>query len=258
MFKSFYTLCLITLFFNLSYADNETSSKKYVEFLGKVKRTTYVYKEPSLSSKKLRVLYEGFKIIIIQDYNNDWYLIKYNNVKTGYVLKKYVEIKNTLKKEVKRGPYQLKKIEIDLDSLIKRYNFYMKESKYYLETGYVPVFKFESITKKGDTLEVKLVYTLDVKDGVKKIDINNPFQDVLKQLIEVIFFKMFVEEAKSYVIKIYEYKDNKKVEYVKLRYQYNDNKYFEIKNYDGKIWDYIESTLDINLLFKTLPLKGVK
>ncbi|BAI79959.1 hypothetical protein DEFDS_0465 [Deferribacter desulfuricans SSM1] len=252
-----YLVYLIILILpTLGFSDNKTASNKYVELLAKVKNTTYVYKQPDTKSKKLRKIYKGSKIIVIQDVNADWYLVKYNNVRTGYVLKKYIELRYTLKKEVKRVPYQLKKLEIDLDSMIKRYNFYMKESRFFMDTGYVPVFKLHSVKKSGDTVTVSLLYDIEVKKGVKVLDKNNPFADILQKFIEVIFFKMFIEKAKNYQIVIFTQDGKSKNEYAKLRYVADEKRFFEIKNYDGKIWDYIESTVDPDTLFKYLPVKG--
>ncbi|MGA1846727.1 SH3 domain-containing protein [Deferribacter abyssi] len=231
-----------------------TKSKNMVRFLetlAKVKVSTYVYKQPNLKSKKLRRLYKGSKIIVIQDYNDKWYKVKYNNVRTGFVLKNTIELRYTLKKEVKKGPYQLKKLQIDLKSFIQRFNFNMTESKFFLDMGYVPNFKLKSVKKFDDTLRVELYYFWNIKKGVVVSKNENPFQDLIKQFLEVVFFKMFMERYRYYEIYVYDKNRNdKKAElYAKLRYTDRDNRFFEIKNFDGKIWDYIECNVSLNSLF---------
>ncbi|WP_188020338.1 SH3 domain-containing protein [Deferribacter autotrophicus] len=257
MFRKLLIFLLFFFCFSISaIAGDNASSKsdnvtKFIETLAKVKVTTYVYKEPNIKSKKLRRLYRDSKIIVIQDYDDKWYKVKYNNVRTGFVLKKNIEMRYTLKKEVKRGPYQLKKLQIDLKSLIQRFNFNMTESKFFLDMGYVPNFGLKSVKKFNGTLRVELYYFWNIKKGVKIKKKENPFQDLLKQFLEVVFFKMFMEQSKYYEIYIYDKnKKGKNTElYAKLRYTDMDNRFFEIKNVDGKIWDYVESNVSLNSLF---------
>ena len=196
----------IVLFFLLSFlsaglanSDNESIT---LEVLGTIiGDKIYIRKEPSFSSEKVRRVYDRQNVIITGK-KGDWFMVKISNYREGYVHKKNIEYKNILKKE--RPGFDLKKLNYDLRALVNKFNNKVTTSEYFNKSGYKPDINLDVCLFKGKTLTVKLKYNCEFKDDVMLPDnSDNPLQDIMVSLLNIVILKMSLIQADKYIINIY-------------------------------------------------------
>jgi uncharacterized protein YgiM (DUF1202 family) len=246
-------ICFLIFCYGSIYADNSSVT---VETRGTVNHSRVkVKKRPDMASRTVRTLYKNAKVVVIGE-EGDWYKIKVNNVRNGYVLKKYIDFLSTLKKENKKVPYEKRRAILEVKALIERFNLNLIESMYYEKEKLVPNFAYMGSTINKKLFKVKIHYKVkNIVDKDSNINLPNPFQNVILSFIEVMFFKMMTYESDKYEIDIYvssEDSDGMK-EYAKLIYENDKNRFVDIKNNSGKIWKYIKSDTDKKELFKMYP-----
>jgi hypothetical protein len=129
---------------------------------------------------------------------------------------------------------------------------------YYEKEGIIPYFGFIKTKKINNTLVTEIVYMGKNSNGYSKsIDQKNPFPDLIKSFMEVIFFKMMIVKADEYVIniKVYDFSNKKQKykNYATLTYDTKMSKFEDLKNNSGKIWKYIKSSVPADELFIKYP-----
>lgn len=251
-------MLIILILPDFANAGNEDRSITNVEVRGVISsRAVSIWKKPDIKSKRIKTLWRGSKVVVIKK-EGDWLKIKVNNVKNGYVLKKYVDFKATFKKETKKGSHLLKKASLEIKSLVDRFNINMNDSMYYEKEGVIPYLEYVYCRKKGKTVSVELNYKgKNVQGHEEEINKDSPFSDMMKSFMEVVFFKMMIVQVDSYKISINGYsftEDDKKLEsYTVLTYDSSSSTFEALKNDNGKIWEYIKSSKPINELFVKYP-----
>lgn len=237
-------------------ATTDNKSAQDVEIRGVINTKMVVARsKPDQKSKRVKTLWRGAKVVVLSA-KGDWYKIKTNNVRTGYILKKYVDFKSTLKKENKRVSPQLRKARLDIKSLINRFNVNMNESMFFEKEGIIPYVEYVQTKYTKSKVSVELRYMgKNSKGPGNEIDQANPFNGMMKSLMEVVFFKMMIVQADTYEISIetYDYtEDNKKLKpYSVLTFQSESSSFDSLKNDSGKIWEYIQSSKPTSELFVT-------
>lgn len=251
MYKNIIAIFIFFLVTNIVFAQNETSS---VEFVGIVKSLANVYKDPDTSSKIIKRLGTGNKVIVISDVDEDWYKIKINNVTEGFLRKKDILFENTLSKEAVRTPYELKKADLDIRATVERFNINFSESPYFHQIGIVPQIEYIKTYNTNSTLNIEIVYGVKSKfENDNVTEMKNPFASEVLSFMEVIFFKSFIVNSEKYRINIYKYIGEKPQFYTFLEYEFDENNFTLIKNRKGKIFDYVKSTIPLNEIFKYYP-----
>ncbi len=251
--KTIFVLIFVFLLINISVADNSSVT---VEIRGTVNHSKVrVKKRPDISSRTVRTLYKNAKVVVIGE-DGDWYKIKINNVRNGYVLKKYIDFKSTLKKENKRVPYKKRRAILEVKALIERFNLNLSESMYYEKEKLVPNLAYMDSFVNKDKFKVKIHYRVkNIMGTDSSVNLPNPFQDVMLSFIEVLFFKMMLYDSDIYEIDIFVNSDktDSLKKYAKLEYKKDNKKFNEIKNSSGGIWKYIKTTMPKDELFNMYP-----
>lgn len=255
MYKNFFIIILLLSFFiSTAYSDNSSVT---VEIRGTINHSKVrVKKQPDKSARNVRTLYKNAKVVVIGE-EGDWYKIKINNIRNGYVLKKYVDFLSTLKKENKKIPYEKNKALLEVKSLIERFNLNLSESMYYEKEKLIPYIAYMGYNFKKNSFKIKIHYKIkNIMGTDSSVNLPNPFQNDILSLIEVMFFKMMLYKTDLYVIDVYVNSDKSDSlkKYAEITYKNNPERFNEIKNSEGKIWDYIKVSIrDKKDLFKMYP-----
>lgn len=247
-------ICIFTLFLltNVVFAVENGNN---IEFVGVVsKRVANVYSKPDTSSRVIRRISRGNKVIVTSNIDEQWYKIKVNNVTEGFIKKEDITFENTLSKEAARTPYELKKADLDIKAIVERFNIHFNESVYYQKVGIVPQIEYMKMFNSNNTLNVDIVYTMKSQfESSNTSGVKNPFEKEMLNFMEVIFFKSFIVSAEVYRINIYKYVDEKPQLYAFLEYKFDEDNFNLIKNRKGKIFEYVKSDVPLHEIFQNFP-----
>lgn len=256
---NFFFRLLLTFLISTSVVTAEDDEAFVVETLGKIsKKTVTVYSAPDESSKKLYKLAKDNKVVVLSEVDENWLKVKFGITKTGYIRKDSIDFVSTLKKEIVRGSYHLTKLNLDINALVERFNINFTESAYFQQEGLVPQIKLLGLKNKKDTLEADILYDYAGEvSGDSAKEILNPFHSETLSIMEVIFFKMFLMEKNIYKINIFKNDsgDDKKsvVNYCYFEYKYAPELFEHIKGGSGRIFQYVESSMNLKDVFKYYP-----
>lgn len=247
-------ICIFTLFLltNVVFAVENGNN---IEFVGVVsKRVANVYSKPDTSSRVIRRISRGNKVIVTSHVDEHWYKIKVNNVTEGFIKKEDITFENTLSKEAARTPYELKKADLDIKAIVERFNIHFNESVYYEKVGIVPQIEYMKIFNSNNTLNIDIVYTTKSQfESSNTSGVKNPFEKEMLNFMEVIFFKSFIVSAEVYRINIYKYVEEKPQLYAFLEYKFDEDNFNLIKNRKGKIFEYVKSDVPLHEIFQNFP-----
>jgi len=247
-------ICIFTLFLltNVVFALENGSD---IEFVGVVSsRVANVYSKPDTSSRVIRRISRGNKVIVTSHIDEHWYKIKVNNVIEGFIKKEDITFENTLSKEAAKTPYELKKADLDIKAIVERFNINFNESVYYEKVGIVPQIEYIKIFNSNNTLNIDIVYTTKSQfQSSNTSGVKNPFEKEMLNFMEVIFFKSFIVSAEVYRINIYKYVEKKPQLYAFLEYKFDEDNFNLIKNRKGKIFEYVKSDVPLHEIFQNFP-----
>lgn len=247
-------ICIFTLFLltNVVFALENGSD---IEFVGVVSsRVANVYSKPDTSSRVIRRISRGNKVIVTSHIDEHWYKIKVNNVIEGFIKKEDITFENTLSKEAAKTPYELKKADLDIKAIVERFNIHFNESVYYEKVGIVPQIEYMKIFNSNNTLNIDIVYTTKSQfQSSNTSGVKNPFEKEMLNFMEVIFFKSFIVSAEVYRINIYKYVEEKPQLYAFLEYKFDEDNFNLIKNRKGKIFEYVKSDVPLHKIFQNFP-----
>lgn len=250
------TLIAILLIAGFAFAGFcEEKSGDFVESLGIIKaNVVYVRDKPDLKAKRIRTFYRGAKIIVIGE-EGKWYKVKFNNVRSGYALKKDISFKDSLGE--KSGSYFDKKLSLEVKSFISRFDFNMAESNYFEKEGIVPIFKYKQMQIKDDTVKLELIYTTDKKrDRIISDNMTNPFGKELKYFMEVLFFKLINSPYENFDIDVFskpEENNGNLKKYAEFSFERKQVNFEKVKDFRGEIWNYVKSSREISEIFTKYP-----
>jgi hypothetical protein len=172
---------------------------EYIERLGVVKENCVVMKNPIVKGKKILSLRKNQTVIISGEVGN-YYKIKLNNYSYGYVAKTLIEFKNVLEED--KYKYSLKKLKYNIQHILERFNKKLSSADYFKINGNIPQLLFNSCYIEKHNLVVELIYSCNKKNKQATVENDINMENIVEQLIEVIFFKMKEIPAPSYSIEI--------------------------------------------------------
>lgn len=192
MYKLF-VIFFFMMFLSLAY------SSEYVERLGIVKENCAVIKTPVSKGEKLLNLRKNQTILISGEVGN-YYKIKLNNYSHGYVAKRFIEFKNVLKED--KHKYSIKKLTYNIKHILEKFNKKISSAEYFKINGNIPQLLFNSCYIENQSLIVELIYSCSKKNKSNTVKNNINMENIVNQLIEVIFFKMIEVPVPSYSIEV--------------------------------------------------------
>ncbi len=236
----------------------EEKAGAFVESLGVITaNVVYVRDKPDLDARRIRTFYEGAKIIVIGE-QGKWYKVKVNNVRSGYALKKDISFKDTLGGSSKSSSYFDKKLSLNVQNFIDRFNLNMTESDYFDKEGIVPVFKYKKLQIEDGTVKLELIYTTEKKrERVVSDNMSNPFAKELRYFMEVVFFKLINSPYKNFYIDVFSNPSENNGSFKKYaEFSFNRERvnFEKVKDFRGEVWNYIKTTSDISEIFSKYPI----
>jgi hypothetical protein len=172
---------------------------EYIERLGIVKENCAVIKNPIVKGKRLLNLRKNQTVIISGEVGN-YYKIKLNNYSYGYVAKTSIEFKNVLEED--KYKYSLRKLKYNIKHILERFNKKLSSADYFKINGNIPQLLFNSCYIEKQNLVVQLIYSCNKKNKKATVKKTINMENIVQQLIEVIFFKMKEIPEPSYRIEI--------------------------------------------------------
>ncbi|MDY6820121.1 MAG: SH3 domain-containing protein [Deferribacterota bacterium] len=223
----------------------------YIERLGVVKGGTFILLKPNKDAKKLVRLYDGQTVIIAGEENN-YYKVKINNYRYGFVQKKYITFKNVLKDS--GTIYEEKKVVSNIKTILTKFNKKLSDAEYFKTLGVIPQFLFHDYKLNGTNFNLELIYkckkidnTLHNKIGNDKYKLNK----IVDKLIYLLFYNMQLIQNDMYEIRILTNKDGSLKPYVAYRLKPNYERDMSVLQED--LSRFVDMYTNIKEPFKECP-----
>lgn len=231
-----------------------------IEAVGSLIYSTTVYTEPSKTSKSVRTAIAGEKIIVTAT-GDEWCSIRMYNGKTGYVDKRAVKTVKVFYDEIVTRNYMDKRINVELEDLIERFNRVLKFSYYAEKYKLIPQLTLISSSKQKNIITLTLEYSaIDEFGSTVPSRQDNTLQQQMIDFLEVLFLKMLPANADSYIINITKptFSDSGQVlntqgVYASIELPHENIDISGIKDKKIKLISYARPSVELDELFKTFP-----
>jgi len=221
----------------------------------------YFREEPNEKSKPLRQSTQNEKVIILGE-TDKWLRVRMFNNRDAYIFKKYIKTNRIHNEESRTVHFVNKKLFIEIDDLIDKFNSTLIQSDYAKKIYVIPYLKLLGARKVRDKLTITLLYAANNLNGKIVPSLKtNELQDQLQSFIELIFAKLMLTKVDilEFIIKVPEFTNsgipynNRTKKYATISLLINSIDLEEIKKDNKKMWEHISTTVSKEDLFGLYP-----
>jgi hypothetical protein len=237
--------------------DDTPVTEEIVEGVGSIiYAAAPVRSSPNRTSNVVRFALPGEKMIITTD-NGEWFGVRMYNGRQGFIERRYLRTVKVFYDESVTINHMNKRLSIELNRILKRFQNTMSESVYLEKYHIVPQLTLSHSSMASGVITITLEYSaVNTNGNIIPSRQVNELGNELQKFIELLFMKMLTVKAKSYVIIIKrpQFSSNGRVLDMNGEYaEYDDAIIDRIRSQNRNILGLVKSTIPVNDLFRTYP-----
>ena len=233
-----------------------------IEAVGVIKVSGVNFRdEPNERSRVVRKSLQGERVIILGE-TKDWFLVRMYNNHDAYIFKKYVKTDRIYMNERGTDKSINKKVFIEIDDLVDKFNIVVRKSKYAKANRIIPYLEILDAKKAKEKIIITFLYSANNLDGKIIPSLrSNGIQDETIYFLEHIIAKLMLSDVSEIEVIIKTPMFNSTGVFMRGRMKTYSNLYINVSKVDLRdikkderfLWKYIKSTHSKTDLFRSYP-----